>query len=371
MVISVNTNGTLQINTESFKHATGGASPAFSQKSAKGMEDVFGYIQKNAAAIAEDKKLKAALTNAMPELETLAGQAKANVEALTQLKGALGFQKSTQVEETVAGLVRNPLARNLLSDKELASMGVSDLKALDGFIAAKEKIAELAKDVTANKAAIRGVMIEHIGVEPKIVKEVFGKHDGVAKIKEIGKELAADMAKVSAKLDTAHAAIKGIDQELQNPLLKTKEITRLEAQRTKNMQKMVKATEGKDFGHQLFTSIEKSDPKLFEELKDISPEFEKHIDSVIKNGAAVAKATGENKWYSIFKGENALKETAKAEGIAVEKLGVLKKIRPGKTAAIAGIAAVGAYFVAGTGNKGPGERAEAAGKTAEPALGRA
>ena len=369
MVISVNNNGTLNIKTDNFSHTTGSTVGAtYSQKSNKAMEAVFKHIEDNAAKIGEDKKLKAALVQSLPEFETLAGSTKDNAASLKRLKAALEFKAGATTEATTAGLIKTPLARKMLSEKALKDMGITDLKELDGFIAAKDKIAGYAKDVKANKDGIRKIIIEHSGQDEAILEAVFGKHKD--KFKDVAEDLGKEMTKAVEKMDAAHLRITEFDKQLQDPALTGKALKRVESLRAKEVEKMAKATAGKDFTGKLFEAIEKENPKLLEELKDIDTSIETHIESAIKTGSSATKAaeTGGNKWYSVFHGENALKDIAKKEGVAVEKLGLLKKIRPGKTAAIAGIAAVGTYFIASMGNKGPAERAEATGKAAEPSM---
>jgi len=363
-IISANADGDLHIS-HSFEgkpysfSLTSGAAPEFSRKTKQTMDAVIDFIEKNPQKVAEDVKLRDALKAASGQFEALGMKP----EKVTQLKDALSFVKAGTVEETTAALVRNPLARKLMIDKELTKAGIEDVSKLDKLIAAKEKLLGYAKDVKANKAGIRATLIEHLDAPDAVKDALFGKHK--AKFAGILKDLGAEFIDVSKKIGAALDEIKALDTQIDAVERAGGKTKGLLAAREKQVQKMVKATTGKDFAGKLLEGMKESNPKIFDELMDVDAKLTSHFESTIKNGASAAAKTGENKWYSIFKGENALAEVAKKEGVAVEKLGFLKKIRPGKAAAIAGIAAVGTYFVAGMGNRGPSERAESVNRSRE------
>ncbi|MFO0456867.1 MAG: hypothetical protein ACK5ZH_04805, partial [Alphaproteobacteria bacterium] len=122
--------------------------------------------------------------------------------------------------------------------------------------------------------------------------------------------------------------------------------------------------------------VEKDTPELFETAKSATKGLGSHIDTTLKAAKQAAedgaKSTGGNKFFSLFHGTDALAERAKTLKVKPEELKFHQKFRWGKAGAVAGIAAIGAYFLAGTGNK-PGRHTEAAmaqQQGAEPAMGR-
>lgn len=365
-ILSVNTDGSLHIVSGKYSQTLKSGVGATSGNGSKAaMEAVYKYIEENAAKIAENPKLMKALRGVVDQF----GMLGLKPDNVSKLKGALNFSAANTAEETTAELIRNPLARKFLTDTKLHGMGIEDVAKLDKLITSSGKFAEYAKDVGKNKALIRGLLIDHMGEDAGIMQAVLGKN--VSKVAGIAKKLGNELAETKSKLDKALLEIANLDKQIANAEANGLKTKGLDKQRAKAVKEIIKATEGKDFAGALFNAMKEKNPDLFDTLKEVNAEVEAHVEKSIKTAASTAEKSGGNKWYSIFKGPDALAETAKNEGVAVENLGFLKKIRPGKAAAVAGIAALGAYFVAGIGNKGPSERAEtvARGREAEPAMG--
>lgn len=273
-----------------------------------------------------DAKAAEAILKANPLAETFLTEA--GTKKLADIKFDMAaFKDGLKAIEAKAATVKK-LNADLVT---LMSAEKPDPKAVNAFLQANQ--AHLA-DLTPGDELVSKMKLNAKGYDfAKVQGEILGAiQTQTAEAKGLIEELIAHRSVINlnddeAAVKKAAEAVKGIEEKL-----------------------------GKINGGEYSAAVKAGLPKeLVKELGEVHPEMG------AKLGAATSAAKGANwikggKWYGFF-------HDAESAGPEIAKVG---KFRWGK-AAIIGIP-VGAaltYFLAGTGNKGPGERAEAVSKGRE------
>jgi len=383
-ILSLDSAKNLKISSGNYNITlgNGAALPKKSRDSIAAMKAVGEEIEKNPQGLTPE--IKTALRSSLTQLEALG----AHPKNIGLIGTALNYApaKGTAVEVITADLMKNPLARKLLSEKELGKLGIvgaDEIAKLDKLIGARTEIASLlekGKKVDASDLKkIQSIFVEHHGASKEVTDALtsvkgqvnLGREftklntsiaDGIKTVTDAAKELG----KIEQQIIDAEAA--GSAETL---------IKKLERSKKPFQTAIQKATDSKhSYAGKILEIVEKDHADLYETAKAASTELGSHMDSTLKAAKQAveggAKSTGGNKFFSLFLGTDALAEKAKTLKVKPEELKFHQKIRPGKAAAVAGIAAIGAYFLAGTGNK-PGKHTEAAlaqQHGQEPAMGR-
>lgn len=383
-ILSLDKAKNLQINAAGYNItlAQGMSLPKRSHESVAAMQAVVEEIEKNPQALTAE--IKTALKSSIKQLEALG----ANPKNIGLIDSALNYTpaKGAIVEVITADLMKNPLARKMLSVEDLGKLGIAGDKIaeLDKRISARSEIASLlekGKKLDADGLKkLQSILGDHYGA-PKEVKGALIDFKGNTKF--LHTELKETHRLIAEGIDNFKNAaqnLQSIDDKIINAKANghaDKVIEALEKQKGRYERIIQKATDSKlPYAGKILEVVEKDTPELFETAKSATKGLGSHIDTTLKAAKQAveggAKSTGGNKFFSLFHGTDALAEKAKTLKVKPEELKFHQKIRPGKAAAVAGIAAIGAYFLAGTGNK-PGKHTEAVlaqQQGAEPAMGR-
>ncbi len=383
-ILSLDKAKNLQINAAGYNItlAQGMSLPKRSHESVSAMQAVVEEIEKNPQALTAE--IKTALKSSLKQLEALG----ANPKNIGLIDSALNYApaKGTAWEVITADLMKNPLARKMLSVEELGKLGIAGDKIaeLDKRISARSEIASLlekGKKLDADGLKkLQSILGDHYGAPKEVTGALIDFKGNTKFLQTELKETHRLIAEGINNFKNAAQNLQSIDDKIINAKANghaDKVIEALEKQKGRYEKIIQKATDSKhSYAGKILEIVEKDTPELFETAKAASTELGSHMDSTLKAAKQAAeggaKSTGGNKLLSLFHGTDALAEKAKTLKVKPEELKFHQKIRPGKAAAVAGIAAVGAYFLAGTGNK-PGKHTEAAlaqQHGQEPAMGR-
>ena len=289
--------------------------------------------------------------------------------------------------EMLPTLVRNPLARKFLTTEALEKAGIKDVKALDGYLAARENIIKTLKDGGDNKAKLEKIFIDNHGAPESVYNELKG-----IQVEGVTHDLHGIATGVKTGIAQDVDALKGFGEELKN----------LNVSEAREQAYLAKAqAEGKtgdalktheDMLEEIttkrqavadnVTKLAKDNPR-FATAKDALAKEDKAFATLLKEekalggvgGAIAAKAGGGLKEFFSLTHQNpeTLAKIASKEGKPLSELGFISKLNKGKATAAAAVVGVTIAMIAATGNKGPGERAESVskGRENEPAVGRA
>lgn len=316
------------------------------------------------------------------------------IEKIGKLEAAIDFAKNAEGLQALdesemkvlrAGLLEHGELGERLMDKEvMKAAGIMGLEKAEitRLRADAKKLQELMKRPVGNERLINELLTRNhadapallASVDSKLLAEFDKLHGGdlLAHVTSLDSAIVAEADKLKGILNADN--FKALEEDLATAKKGTDKAAIVEAERRMNaalkeVREITKTPEGKA-AYQLILK----DKDFAEELgnaRKASSQLASHLDGTAKAATESAKAvSGDAKFFSLFHGETKLAEIASKKGVAVKELGFFQKLRPGKTALVAGAVALGGYAIAGMGNRGPSQNAsQVAGRENEPALG--
>ncbi len=338
-----------------------------------------GSLSTNARAWLRDNLTKPEFTGAFGASTTDV----AVKDAMTNIKEAISFADSQHGAFDLDGFKRGVLKHGDLAEKLLSPKTIADAEAAGYKLA---DMAVLRKDAETLKGLLK--VVDGKAVDRQAVEKLLIKHHASAPmlIEAAGNTAAGEYftANHAMNLDGFAAHVQGnvsaMEGEIRNGIttvnaevqaladLKESKAEQAEIQaaekRVTEAKSALKKSIASPEGHEAVKLLH-ADEGFAEDLtKGRSAVSE--LESAAKKAAAEAKAgakaavdagKSDAKFFSLYHGETKLAEIASKEGKVVSDLGFLKKLRPGKTALVAGAVALGGYAIAGMGNRGPSEKA--------------
>lgn len=306
------------------------------------------------------KEAKATLSNAIEHFggadAALHGRVKASIEAAKRIESA------ANPDEMMAAL-RVKGAVNFIT--EAGERNMTELKFdLAGFQKLEAAAAAELETLTKARKELTGILTAE-KKDAKALQAFMDKNAGrLSELDPAATDVAAfhratkfNFTAAKAAISTEISTLTSEAESKVKELISLRDRINLKPENAAELEKEAGVIEKRlgEISKHKYGSIVKSNlpEALGKELAEVHPTFA----SSFKTGNAVvqgskdaikeAKQTG--KWYSLFHGEEKLAAIAQKEGNAVSELGFMSKLRPGKTAAVVGVAGIAAAYLAGVG----------------------
>lgn len=319
------------------------------------------------------------------------------ITKIDKLKSAIGFAKDAEampladeaeLKALRAGLLEHGELGERLMDKEvMKAAGIMGLEKAEitRLRGDAKKLQELMKRPSSNSSLINDLLTRNHADAPALLASVDEKL--VAEFNSLhGTDLLKHVTDLDSAISEKATQLKGIlnadnfkalEEELATAKKGTDKAAIVEAERRMNaalkeVREITKTAEGKA-AYQLVLK-DKDFAEQLGEVRKASSQLASHLDGTAKAATTAAVDAGKGSWFT--KSAEEIAKVAESKGVAVEKIGKWgRRTTAGKAGiVIAGAgAAYGLYsVVAGTGNKGPGERAASVsqGRENEPAMAR-
>ena len=323
----------------------------------------------------------------------------ATKEAIANIKGAIQFADTQHAAFDADAFKRgvlqyDKLGESLLSpktiaDAEAAGVKLSEMSVMRADVKTLKGLLKVTDGKPINRKAVEDLIIKHHGSADVLIEaagnpeaHAYFTHNHGGDLNHFANEVKTNVGSVEAEIrsgiTTVNAEVEGLKD------LKEAKATQAEIEaaqkRVTEAKSAIKSSIAKPEGAEAMKLLHADEgfAEEYSKARSAVPELEsaaKKAASAIKSAAnAAAKAidTGKGSWFT--KSAEQISELAAKEG---KTIGYLGRRTTGGKVFLGAAAAAGAYglfsVIAGTGNKGPGERAEAVNRSREnePATGRA